>query len=144
IPLGEISLFVFTGGLSSVLDNAPTYATFFEMASQVPGEPRVAGVAEPLLIAVSLGAVMGGAITYIATGPNFMVKSVADSASVAMPRFGCYMWWSLRRLAPVLASMVLVFMTDGVWLRLAGVLVGLVVRAQAGRDLRTGRGLNAA
>jgi Na+/H+ antiporter NhaD/arsenite permease-like protein len=139
IPLNEISLFVFTGGLSSVLDNAPTYATFFEMASQVPGEPRVAGVAEPLLIAVSLGAVMGGAITYIGNGPNFMVKSVADSANVAMPSFGGYVWWSLRRLAPVLASMVLIFMTEGLWLSLAGVLVGLLVLAQAGRDLRAGR-----
>ena len=139
IPLNEISLFVFTGGLSSVLDNAPTYATFFEMASQVPGEPRVAGVAEPLLIAVSLGAVMGGAITYIGNGPNFMVKSVADSANVAMPSFGGYMWWSLRRLAPILASMVLIFMTEGLWLSLAGVLVGLLVLAQAGRDLRAGR-----
>src|SRR5699024_10176372 len=119
IPLNEISLFVFTGGLSSVLDNAPTYATIFEMASQVPGAPRVAGVAEPLLIAVSLGAVMGGAITYIGNGPNFMVKSVADSANVAMPSFGGYMWWSLRRLAPVLGSVVLTFTTAGRWQRLA-------------------------
>ena len=136
IPLNEISLFVFTGGLSSVLDNAPTYVTFFEMASQVPGEPQVAGVAETLLIAVSLGAVMGGAVTYIGNGPNFMVKSVADSANVAMPSFGGYVWWSLRRLVPILASMVLIFMTDGIWLPLLGVLLGLLILGQAGRDLR--------
>ncbi|WP_210602472.1 sodium:proton antiporter [Brevibacterium oceani] len=139
IPLGEISLFVFTGGLSSVLDNAPTYVTFFEMAAQVPGEPRVAGVAEALLIAVSLGAVMGGAITYIGNGPNFMVKSVADSANVAMPSFGGYVWWSLRRLVPVLAAMVLIFMTEGVWLSLIGVLLALLILGQAGRDLRAAK-----
>ncbi|WP_181273318.1 sodium:proton antiporter [Brevibacterium oceani] len=139
IPLGEISLFVFTGGLSSVLDNAPTYVTFFEMAAQVPGEPRVAGVAEALLIAVSLGAVMGGAITYIGNGPNFMVKSVADSANVAMPSFGGYVWWSLRRLVPVLAAMVLIFMTEGLWLSLVGVLLALLILGQAGRDLRAAK-----
>jgi Na+/H+ antiporter NhaD/arsenite permease-like protein len=144
IPLNEISLFVFTGGLSSVLDNAPTYATFFEMASQVPGEPRVAGVAEALLIAVSLGAVMGGAITYIGNGPNFMVKSVADSANVGMPSFGGYVWWSFRRLVPVLAAMVLIFMTESIWLLLLGVLVGLLILGQAGRDLRAAKVLAAA
>lgn len=139
IPLGEISLFIFTGGLSSVLDNAPTYVTFFEMAAQVPGEPKVAGVPETLLIAVSLGAVMGGAITYIGNGPNFMVKSVADSANVAMPSFGGYVWWSLRRLVPILASMVLIFMTGSLWWILLGVLVALVILGQAGRDLRTAK-----
>lgn len=139
IPLGEISLFIFTGGLSSVLDNAPTYVTFFEMAAQVPGEPKVAGVPETLLIAVSLGAVMGGAITYIGNGPNFMVKSVADSANVVMPSFGGYVWWSLRRLVPILASMVLIFMTGSLWWVLLGVLVALVILGQAGRDLRAAK-----
>ena len=28
LPLNEVTFFIFTGGLSSVLDNAPTYATF--------------------------------------------------------------------------------------------------------------------
>ncbi|MDN6529136.1 MAG: sodium:proton antiporter [Brevibacterium sp.] len=139
IPLKEISLFVFTGGLSSVLDNAPTYATFFEMASQVPGEPRVAGVAEALLIAVSLGAVMGGAITYIGNGPNFMVKSIADSANVDMPSFGGYVGWSMIHLVPILASMVLRFMTEGVWWKLLGVLVTLLVLGRAGLNVRESR-----
>lgn len=138
IPLNEISLFVFTGGLSSVLDNAPTYVTFFEMAAQVPGEPRVAGVAETLLIAVSLGAVMGGAITYIGNGPNFMVKSVADSANVEMPSFGGYVWWSVTHLVPTLAAMVLLFMTDGVWWTMLGILVVLLVLGRAGWNIRAG------
>ena len=35
LPLNEVTFFLFTGGLSSVLDNAPTYATFFEMGSHL-------------------------------------------------------------------------------------------------------------
>ncbi|WP_350268986.1 sodium:proton antiporter [Brevibacterium sp. CBA3109] len=139
IPLNEIYLFVFTGGLSSVLDNAPTYVTFFEMAAQVPGEPRVAGVAETLLIALSLGAVMGGAITYIGNGPNFMVKAVADSADVEMPSFGGYVGWSMTHLLPALAAMVLLFMADGVWWKLLGVLLTLLVLGRAGLNMRAGR-----
>ncbi|TSI13642.1 sodium:proton antiporter [Brevibacterium aurantiacum] len=134
-----VNLFVFSGGLSSVLDNAPAYVTFFEMASQVPGEPRVAGIAETLLIAVSLGAVMGGAITYIGNGPNFMVKSVADSANVAMPSFGGYVGWSMSHLVPILAALLLLFMTDGVWWNLLGVVLTLLVLGRAGLNVRAGR-----
>nr|WP_231980045.1 sodium:proton antiporter [Tessaracoccus coleopterorum] len=88
LPLNRITMFLFTGGISGVLDNAPTYATFFEMASALPGDPRVAGVPEVLLVSVSLGAVFGGALTYIGNGPNFMVKSVADSAGWRHRRSG--------------------------------------------------------
>ncbi|RBP61908.1 UIT6 family transporter [Brevibacterium sanguinis] len=138
-PLDEVSLFVFTGSLSAVLDNAPTYVTFFEMAAQVPGEPRVAGVAEALLVSVSLGAVMGGAVTYIGNGPNFMVKSVAESADVDMPSFLGYVRWSLLHLVPVLAALVLLFIADGPLPTIGGVAVvaGIVVRAAW--DLRSSR-----
>jgi Na+/H+ antiporter NhaD/arsenite permease-like protein len=125
LPLNEVTLFIFSGGLSSVLDNAPTYATFFEMAAQLPGDPRVAGVPEVLLTAISLGAVMGGAMTYIGNGPNFMTKSVADSAGVKMPSFGGYVRWSVVYLAPVLTAMVLIFIADGaLW-----TIIGLVLTA---------------
>ena len=92
LPLNEVTFFIFTGGLSSVLDNAPTYATFFEMAGRVPhpGGADVAGVPEIYLVSVSLGAVLCGAITYIGNGPNFMVKSVAEARGVDMPSFGGY------------------------------------------------------
>ncbi len=133
LPLNELTMFVFSGGLSSVLDNAPTYATFFEMAAQLPGQPRVAGVPEALLVAVSLGAVLGGAMTYIGNGPNFMTKAVADSAGVAMPSFGGYLRWSLTYLAPVLAVMALLFLAGGgIWWWLG--LVGAV--ALAARSVR--------
>lgn len=131
LPLTNITLFIFSGGLSSVLDNAPTYATFFEMASHVDGQNLVAGVPEILLIAISLGSVLGGAMTYIGNGPNFMTKSVADSAGVAMPSFGGYIRWSLTYLAPVLAAMVLLFLTDDLWWKLLGLVLSLLLVARA-------------
>jgi Na+/H+ antiporter NhaD/arsenite permease-like protein len=126
LHLNEITLFVFTGGLSSVLDNAPTYATFFEMASQLDGTPRVGGVPgvpELLLTSVSLGAVLCGAITYIGNGPNFMVKSVAESRGVRMPSFGGYVLRSFMYLVPVLAMMVLIFLAQPVWAKVLGVVL---------------------
>ncbi len=54
-----------SGSLSSVLDNAPTYAVYFETARSLGGQPAVAGVKETLLAAVSLGSVCMGAMTYI-------------------------------------------------------------------------------
>jgi Na+/H+ antiporter NhaD/arsenite permease-like protein len=41
--------------------------------------------------AVSAGAVLFGAMTYIGNGPNFMVKSIAEHARVKMPTFIGYM-----------------------------------------------------
>lgn len=47
LPLNTVTFFLFTGGLSAVLDNAPTYATFFEMARALgEGYPADALVAE--------------------------------------------------------------------------------------------------
>jgi Na+/H+ antiporter NhaD/arsenite permease-like protein len=120
LPLNEVTFFLFTGGLSSVLDNAPTYATFFEMARQLPGEARVAGVPQLYLVAISLGAVFCGALTYIGNGPNFMVKAVAESTGVKMPSFGGYAVWALRYLGPILVAMMLIFVAQGMWAHLAG------------------------
>ncbi len=95
LPLNDVTFFVFTGGLSSVLDNAPTYATFFEMAQALQAdssaENLVAGVLPSHLAAISLGAVFLGALTYIGNGPNFMVKAVAEEDGVEMPSFGADM-----------------------------------------------------
>lgn len=131
LPLNRVTFFLFSGGLSAVLDNAPTYATFFEMASTLPGDPRVAGVPVEYLAAISVGSVFCGAITYIGNGPNFMVKAVADSAGVPMPSFGGYVRWTFSFLVPTLAAMVMIFIAGGpIWISL-GVLiaVGLLVRA---------------
>lgn len=131
LPLNEITLFIFTGGLSSVLDNAPTYATFFEMASQMPGAPRVAGVPETMLVSISLGAVFCGALTYIGNGPNFMVKSVAESHGVIMPSFGGYVSRAFVNLAPNLLAMLLLFIAQPWWAKALGAVltVAMLVRA---------------
>ena len=108
LPLTRMTYFVFTGGLSSILDNAPTYMTFFEMAKASGGEGTlIAGVPEYYLIPISLGAVFCGAITYIGNGPNFMVKSVAESDGVPMPSFGRYIGYAFTLLVPVLAAMAM-------------------------------------
>ena len=98
-----------TGGLSSVLDNAPTYLVFFETAKALPpgaDAVSVAGVEEHLLVAISLGAVFMGAMTYIGNGPNFMVRAIAEKSGVKMPSFFGYMVYSFLILLPLLAIMV--------------------------------------
>ena len=126
LPLTRMTFFVFTGGLSSILDNAPTYMTFFEMAKSAGGEgPLVASVPEYYLIPISLGAVFCGAITYIGNGPNFMVKSVAESDGVPMPSFGRYIGYAFTLLVPILASMAMIFVSE-LWLvRGLGVVLAL-------------------
>jgi Na+/H+ antiporter NhaD/arsenite permease-like protein len=88
------------GSLSSFLDNAPTYLTFFNSAlgKFYPGVPEAQAVASlivekiPYLAAISAGAVFMGANTYIGNAPNFMVKSIAEEAGVNMPSFFGYMF----------------------------------------------------
>ncbi|NQT16865.1 MAG: sodium:proton antiporter [Planctomycetes bacterium] len=103
--------FWLTGILSSVLDNAPTYVVFFETAKALPATAgtTVAGVAEPLLVAVSLGAVFMGAMTYIGNGPNFMVKAIAEKSGIRMPSFFGYMLYSVAILLPVLLLHMWIF-----------------------------------
>ncbi|HEX4142644.1 MAG TPA: sodium:proton antiporter [Pirellulales bacterium] len=97
-----------TGVLSSLLDNAPTYLVFFETAKAKTaagwgaGGETMAGVATPLLAAISLGAVMMGAMTYIGNGPNFMVKTIAEKSGIKMPSFFGYTVYSCCVLLPIL------------------------------------------
>ncbi|MFH1965371.1 MAG: sodium:proton antiporter, partial [Acidobacteriota bacterium] len=100
--------FWFTGILSSFLDNAPTYVVFFETAAALPHDTgtflSLGGaryIAEQYLVPISLGAVFMGANTYIGNGPNFMVKSIAESSGIKMPSFFGYMGYSLLVLIPV-------------------------------------------
>jgi len=111
--------FWMTGILSSVLDNAPTYLVFFNLA-QTGAVPegtelvQLGGGGEipvHLLVAISLGSVFMGAMTYIGNGPNFMVKAIAEHGGVRMPSFIGYVFkYSLPVLVPVFIVMVLVFM----------------------------------
>lgn len=106
-----------TGTLSSVLDNAPTYVVFLETARALPpaeGLTMVAGLAEPLLIAISLGAVFMGAMTYIGNGPNFMVKAIAEQSGVRMPSFfGFVIRYSIPILVPVFVIITVIFLVLG-------------------------------
>ena len=132
LPLNQVTFFVFTGGLSAMLDNAPTYVTFFEMARELPAAaPSINGIYEPYLIAISLGAVFCGAITYIGNGPNFMVKAVADDAGVTMPSFGGYVVQAFVYLVPILVAMVCIFIADHTWALIFGLALTafLIVRA---------------
>jgi Na+/H+ antiporter NhaD/arsenite permease-like protein len=135
LPLNTVTLHLFTGGLSAVLDNAPTYATFFEVAQNselagLAGTPLVAatGVPEAYLVAISTGAVLWGAMTYIGNGPNFMVRSIAESSGVRMPSFVGYIAWSARWLLPVLiASLCILVSESGIGLWIGWSLVALLV-----------------
>jgi len=113
-----------TGVLSAMLDNAPTYLSFLQIAMSVLGlevnaadlarfisgsfvivEPsgaRVAFEGKIMLEAISLGAVFFGALTYIGNGPNFMVKAIAEERGVRMPSFFGYTALATMILGPVL------------------------------------------
>jgi Na+/H+ antiporter NhaD/arsenite permease-like protein len=112
-----------SGILSSFLDNAPTYLTFFNMALGKLGLTEAAvpaalaagtATANPVFIgylqAISAGAVFMGANTYIGNAPNFMVKSIAEEAGVNMPSFFGYMFkYSIPILIPVFILITFVF-----------------------------------
>ncbi len=107
-----------TGVLSSFLDNAPTYLTFFSLAQSSTAElhalypvmEMIQRIPTNILASISLGAVFMGAMTYIGNGPNFMVKAIAEANGVKMPSFFGYMRWSLLILLPVFAMVSVLFL----------------------------------
>ncbi|MBI4229733.1 MAG: sodium:proton antiporter [Planctomycetes bacterium] len=111
--------FWMTGVLSSFLDNAPTYLTFAATACGKAGvslEGRylaeflaTGGGAAATLAAISCGAVLMGANTYIGNGPNFMVKAIAEENGVKMPSFFGYMAWSCAILIPLFVAVTFLF-----------------------------------
>jgi len=108
-----------TGGLSSFLDNAPTYVVFFKTANALTHEGGVGilqlmdggFVRTDLLVGISLGAVFMGAMTYIGNGPNFMVKAIAEQSGVKMPSFFGYMFrYSIPVLIPIFIIITVMFL----------------------------------
>lgn len=97
----EAAYFWLTGGLSSFLDNAPTYLVFFNLAGGDAKE--LMGPLELTLLAISSGAVFMGAMTYIGNAPNFMVRSICEEHRIKMPSFIGYMLWSGGILLPLFA-----------------------------------------
>jgi Na+/H+ antiporter NhaD/arsenite permease-like protein len=98
--------FLTTGALSSVLDNAPTYLTFLSAAQGLGLPADLVGVTTAHLVAISAGAVLMGANTYIGNGPNFMVKSIADSAGYKTYDFIKYAGKAIVTLTPVYVAIV--------------------------------------
>lgn len=113
--------FWLTGGLSSFLDNAPTYLTYLSLGLGVTETLQAGGqvlpvvmvggqpISEALLTAISAGAVFMGANTYIGNGPNFMVKSIAEETGLKMPSFLGYMAYSGLILIPIFLVITLIF-----------------------------------
>jgi Na+/H+ antiporter NhaD/arsenite permease-like protein len=108
--------FWLSGGLSSFLDNAPTYLTFTAMASGIVGSSAEnlkgllgSELGTLLLRAVSCGSVFMGANSYIGNGPNFMVKSIAEHHKVKMPSFGGYLLYSGSILIPLFIVLTFIF-----------------------------------
>ena len=104
-----------TGSLSSFLDNAPTYVVFFKLAQSFPNgelmQVNDGSVPIALLVAISLGAVFMGAMTYIGNGPNFLVKAIAEQEGIKMPSFFGYMVkYSIPILVPIFAIITLLFL----------------------------------
>ena len=104
-----------TGSLSSFLDNAPTYVVFFELSQSLPSEETLPVDGGPipvaLLIAISLGSVFMGSMTYIGNGPNFMVKAIAEQEGIKMPSFFGYMIkYSIPILIPIFILITFLFL----------------------------------
>ncbi|MBI5094705.1 MAG: sodium:proton antiporter [Candidatus Hydrogenedentes bacterium] len=102
----------------SILDNAPTYTVFFELAGATPSGgaatlTRVATATGEIpvgdLVAICVGAVFMGANTYIGNGPNFLVRGIAESQGVKMPSFFGYMLWSGLILIPLFVLISVIF-----------------------------------
>lgn len=132
--------FWWTGALSGVLDNAPTYLSFLSAAFGLhgysvenarhmqailgsvppeslgllnpvhPGAAAITGDSWRFVQSISLGAVFFGAMTYIGNGPNFMVKSIAEQTGVECPTFFGYI---VKYSAPILIPIFVI-----VWLLL--------------------------
>ncbi len=110
--------FWITGTLSSFLDNAPTYLTFFNTAIGSFYSGLTEAQAVPLLMtenaiylkAISAGAVFFGACSYIGNAPNFMVRSISEEAGTPMPSFfGYILKYSLVFLVPTFIVVTFIF-----------------------------------
>ena len=100
-----------SGTLSSVLDNAPTYLSFFSalFGGATADQNSLAQLHAPL-VAISIASVFFGANTYIGNGPNFMVKSIADQQKIHTPTFLGYIFkYTLPCMIPTLVVVWWIF-----------------------------------
>ena len=106
-----------TGILSGVLDNAPTYLTFFALALSLDHfdinsarDVALFAMSQPQrLVAISVAATLFGALTYIGNSPNLLVRAIAESRDTPCPGFLSYIVkYALPILLPVLGLTALV------------------------------------
>jgi len=118
----EMQFYWLTGALSGVLDNAPTYLTFLSSAfglvhlniDDAAHMQQFIAHHDHYLVAISIGAVFFGAMTYIGNGPNLMVKSICEEAGVKTPSFFRYvLLYSFPVLLPFLALIAYLFFSRG-------------------------------
>lgn len=133
IPVKEPAHFMWATGIcSGFLDNAPTYLVYVSVAQgvldqqeeeaetklsqplQINGELHPFSkehlhLPEQFLLAISIGAVFFGALTYIGNAPNFMVNAICVGNGVKMPTFFGYLKWSVPILGTVYVITHLVF-----------------------------------
>ena len=93
--------FVVAGILSAILDNAPTYLVFFQLAGN--DAAKLTGEWSSVLKGLSAGACFFGGLTYIGNAPNLVVRSIAAHRGVAMPGFFAYAGLAIVLMAPWLA-----------------------------------------
>ena len=104
----NIAVFWIAGLLSAFLDNAPTYLVFFNLAGGDAQDLMTAHAGT--LMAISMGAVYFGALTYIGNAPNFMIKAVAEDRGVPMPSFFGFVAKSGGVMLPLLAVIGLLYL----------------------------------
>jgi Na+/H+ antiporter NhaD/arsenite permease-like protein len=114
----------FTGFLSGVLDNAPTYLNFLagavgkfgldagsaadvrQFAQGVPSPFAGDASSQLYLLAISAASVFFGALTYIGNAPNFMVRNIAAQTGADVPDFVEYVVrYSIPVLLPVFGAL---------------------------------------
>jgi Na+/H+ antiporter NhaD/arsenite permease-like protein len=107
-----------TGMLSALLDNAPTYLTFFAAAlglhgldmSNTKDVASFIALHDHSLMAISLGATLFGALTYIGNGPNLLVKAIVQNVNVPTPSFFAFVFkYAAPVLLPLFAVLSIVF-----------------------------------
>ena len=102
-----VAYFWLTGVLSAILDNAPTYLVFFNLAGGNAAD--LMGRLAPTLAAISMGSVYMGALTYIGNAPNFMIYAIASERGIKMPSFFGYLLWSIVVLVPIFVAVTFLF-----------------------------------
>lgn len=106
--------FWITASLSAFLDNAPTYLVFFNMAGGGSGELEVADYLmnhiPQTLLAISIGTIFTGPLTYIANAPNLLIKTIAEQEGIVMPSFFSYFYQALLIFIPIYLLLIVIFL----------------------------------